>query len=102
MRPAVVVVLASESNACEGSQHRNVETVMIDLGNLEKRLNSDLKLRQEFLTDPVATFRREGIQLSPDQERRLREATVRARSTRPNVSGTSLGGTVAFVWFFPA
>ena len=75
---------------------------MIDLGNLEKRLNSDQKLRQDFLTDPVATFRREGVQLSFEQEKRLREATVRARSARSNVSGTSLGGTVAFVWFFPA
>jgi hypothetical protein len=75
---------------------------MIDLGNLEKRLNGDQKLRHDFLTDPVATLRREGVILSLEQEQRLREATVRARAARSNVSGASLGGSVAFVWFFPA
>jgi hypothetical protein len=47
---------------------------MIDLGRLEERLNSDRQFRQQFLGNPVGTLLKEGLVLSAEQQRRLREA----------------------------
>ena len=55
---------------------------MIDLARLESRLNDDLKLRQQFLTDPAAVLRREGFVMSLAQERRLRAAVAKIQSSR--------------------
>ena len=63
---------------------------MIDLGNLEKRLNSDQKLRQDFLTDPVATFRREGVHLSFEQEQR-RTVHAAGANNYPDDTGRPTG-----------
>ena len=56
---------------------------MIDLGRLEERLNSDLRFRQQFLANPVSALLKEGLVLSAEQQRRLREAVVKL-STAPN------------------
>ena len=55
---------------------------MIDLGRLEERLNSDLRFRQQFLANPVSTLLKEGLVLSAEQQRRLREAV--GKLTAPN------------------
>ena len=52
---------------------------MINLKSLEDRLNADIKLRQEFLSDPISVLRREGFVLSFEQESRIRMAVTRAR-----------------------
>jgi hypothetical protein len=61
---------------------------MINLAQLEQRLNSDPKARELFLNDPVAVFRKEGIMLSPDQERSLRQAAAILRASAPRVGGS--------------
>ena len=40
-----------------------------NLIDLQSRLNSDQKLKSEFLNDPVDTLRKEGIDLTPEMER---------------------------------
>jgi hypothetical protein len=52
---------------------------MVNLKSLEDRLNADIKLRQEFLSDPTSVLRREGFILSFEQECRIRMAVTRAR-----------------------
>ena len=44
----------------------------MDFDTLEKRLNSDTALREEFLKDPVRVFQREGLELGPEHAERLR------------------------------
>jgi hypothetical protein len=56
---------------------------MFDFGRLEDRLNSDLRFRQQFLQNPVNTLLQEGLVLSAEQQRRLRE-TVGRLTTAPH------------------
>lgn len=57
------------------------EDEMINLKNLEERLNGDIKLREEFFLDPISVLRREGFMLSFEQESRLRQSVAKARFT---------------------
>lgn len=45
----------------------------ISLGDLENRLNKDEKLQAEFLKDPVAVLKREGMELTPDLAKSVKE-----------------------------
>lgn len=56
---------------------------MIDLGRLEQRLNGEPRFRQEFLANPVSALLKEGLVLSAEQQRRLREAVGKLSAT-PN------------------
>jgi hypothetical protein len=40
-----------------------------NLVDLQKRLNTNTKLRNQFLANPGETLRNEGVQLTPEQER---------------------------------
>ena len=45
----------------------------ISLGDLENRLNKDEKLQAEFLKDPIVVLKREGIELTPDLAKSVKE-----------------------------
>jgi hypothetical protein len=63
---------------------------MIDMGKFEEQLNTDAKLRAEFMRDPVAVFHRMGILLSPAQQMDVRQQVAQANLQRPTVpSATS-------------
>jgi hypothetical protein len=70
---------------------------MIDLGRFEERLNSDPSLRQEFLRDPVQILRREGVILSAEQARRLRDAVSKISATRPPVGGATIKEKIGII-----
>jgi hypothetical protein len=70
---------------------------MIDLGRFEERLNSDPNLRQEFLRDPVQILRREGVVLSAEQARRLRDAVSKISATRPPVGGATIKEKIGII-----
>jgi hypothetical protein len=63
---------------------------MADLNDLQKRLNSDPKLRERFLADPVKTFEDEGVVLPPQAKDQLRELTKTLQSPQKPVSGASV------------
>jgi hypothetical protein len=65
---------------------------MVNLEQLQTRINSDASLRARFFADPVAVLRSEGLTLSIEQGRRLREEVLKARATAPSVSGASIRG----------
>lgn len=52
---------------------------MFDLGSLEQRLNSDPKLQNAFLLDPVGVLSLEGVRLSPEKAQKLRLMVGQAR-----------------------
>jgi len=63
---------------------------MADLADLEKRLNHDHQLRNEFLQDPVVVLKREGLTLSPQQENSLVNAVKQALTSQPAAAGSSV------------
>jgi hypothetical protein len=67
---------------------------VFDLGRLQERLNTDDRLYEAFLNDPVGVLRREGLALSRAQEAALRQSVRRSRrpgggaqANRPRVAG---------------
>ncbi len=58
---------------------------MVDFGRLEERLNSDPKLRESFLADPVAVLALEGVKLSVSQANALRTTVARMGASQPTV-----------------
>lgn len=64
--------------------------VMVDLGQLQQKLNSDLRLRQDFFRDPVLALQKEGLVLSLEQQRELR-ATVAALGNKKTQGRVSFG-----------
>jgi hypothetical protein len=69
----------------------------MDLGRLEERINNDARYRQEFLKDPVGTLRREGLTLSFDQERRLRDAVAKLVAAKPPVGGATIKEKIGII-----
>ena len=65
---------------------------MVNLTQLQRRINGDAALRARFFADPVAVLRSEGLMLSLEQGRRLREEVLKLRATAPSVSGASIRG----------
>jgi hypothetical protein len=65
---------------------------LVNLEQLQKRLNGDANLRARFFADPVAVLRREGLTLSLEQGRRLRDEVRKQRAKAPSVSGASIRG----------
>jgi hypothetical protein len=63
---------------------------MLDLGQLQQKLNSDLKLRQDFFRDPVLALQKEGLVLSLEQQRELR-TTVAALGNKRTQGRVSFG-----------
>ncbi len=52
---------------------------MFDLGDFERRLNSDPQLQSQFLADPVAVLRMQGVKLSAEKEHQLRVMVGQAK-----------------------
>ena len=73
------------------------EIEMVNLEDLEKRLNSDANLRDRFFADPVGVLRTHGLLLSPQQERAVRDAVFKLRTTGQHVPGASVGGGLTLV-----
>ena len=65
---------------------------MVNLEKLQTRINSDANLRAKFFADPVAVLRGEGLFLSSEQQRRLREDVFKLRAATPSVTGASIRG----------
>lgn len=53
---------------------------MVDLKNLEQRLNSDDQLRDQFLSDPVAMLHKEGLTVPAAAEASVRQLAAQAKS----------------------
>ena len=64
---------------------------MINLGELERKLNSDPNLREEFFKDPVYVLQREGIFLSFEHQRELREKVATLTSQNTPISALAIG-----------
>jgi hypothetical protein len=62
---------------------------MIDMGRFEEQLNTNGALRQEFLRDPVAVFRKMGLWLSPAQQLDLRRQVAQVNLQRPTIPSAS-------------
>jgi len=71
---------------------------MVNLGLLEKRLNSDSQFRQEFLKDPIGLLRREGLVLSMEQERQLRQTVAKLQTAKPGVGGASIKEKIGIIF----
>ena len=71
---------------------------MVNLGLLETRLNSDAQIRQEFLKDPIGFLRKEGLLLSPEQERHLRQAVGKLQASKPGVGGASIKEKIGIIF----
>ena len=67
------------------------------LGRLEERINSEPRFRDEFLKDPVGILRREGLLLSFEQERSLREAVAKLVATKPPVGGATIKEKIGII-----
>lgn len=63
---------------------------MADLNELQRRLNSDPKLRERFLADPVQTFEDEGVILPKHAQDQLRELAKSLQTPRQPVAGASV------------
>ena len=71
---------------------------MYNLGQLEDRLNRDPAFRRQFLADPVAVLRKEGLLLSFSQESALKEAVANMRAV-PGGADSLNRRTIGFTWF---
>jgi hypothetical protein len=60
-----------------------------DLASLQKRLNDDPKLVDKFLKDPVKTLKGEGLSLTPEMAKDLKNM-VSASKTPKDKLGTAL------------
>ena len=69
----------------------------MDLGRLEERINREPRFRDEFLKDPVGILRREGLILSFDQERGLREAVAKLVASKPSVGGATVREKIGII-----
>jgi hypothetical protein len=70
---------------------------MVNLEELEKRLNSDTNLRDRFFADPVGILLSHGLVLSPQQQRAVRDAVLKLRASGQHVAGASVRGGLALV-----
>lgn len=61
----------------------------INLGDLQKRLNEDPKVLEKFLRDPVAVLKSEGITLSPDMAKDLKDFVQKSKA--PNKKDAAIG-----------
>jgi hypothetical protein len=66
-----------------------------DLADLQNRLRADPKLQQEFLRDPAGVLKREGLTLSPQAEKDLRDLVAQLQGPKPPVPGASVKSTTA-------
>jgi hypothetical protein len=57
-------------------------TNVLDLGDLEKRLNEDKTMQKKFLKDPVKLLRDEGVRLAPDMEEYLKSMSTQIKVPR--------------------
>ena len=72
---------------------------MVNLSDLERKLNSDSKLREEFFKDPVNALQREGLFLSLEQQFALRQSVAALTNKTPLISGSSIGVKLAWEIF---
>jgi len=61
---------------------------MADLGEIQKKFDSDRGLRDRFLLDPVGVLKEQGIVLGPQQAFELQYSVLKA--TRNNPEKTKL------------
>jgi hypothetical protein len=61
--------------------------MMVNLEDIEHRLNTNEQARQEFLANPVAFLAREGIGISQANEVRLRERVAKLQASPQAVPG---------------
>jgi hypothetical protein len=59
-----------------------------DLKDLEKRLNSDTKLRDSFTKDPVKFLQAEGVTLTADEGKQLKADVAKATTPAALAKGT--------------
>ena len=76
---------------------------MADLSNIEQKLNSDPKLKQQFLHDPVGVLKAEGVHLSPHLEQQIKSEVAKATGPQAAAPGAtasrvevSIGITIRF------
>jgi hypothetical protein len=62
---------------------------MADLKDLEKRLNSDPELREQFLKNPSRILKEEGLPLTAAQNKELKEELARTKTAPPTGRGAA-------------
>ena len=67
---------------------------MIDLGLIEKRLNSDADYRARFFKDPVAVLLTEGLSIPFEKQIKLRQRVAQITESRAQVPGSRFSGFV--------
>ena len=60
---------------------------MLDLGELEKRLNKDSELQKKFLKNPVKFLADEGLKLSTQMAKRLRASMSKMKGKKAPAMG---------------
>jgi hypothetical protein len=60
------------------------------LKEVQKKLNSDTRLRNRFLKDPAAVLSQQGVQLDADKAKQLNEYTRGLTAPQREVFGTEL------------
>ncbi len=63
---------------------------MVDIGQIQKRLNSDPRYRDDFLKDPVGVLRREGLILPLEMQTNLRRQVAQVAQARRPISGPAI------------
>ena len=63
---------------------------MVDLGDLEKRINEDAELRARFIADPAKVLEGEGIIISPHMLASLTKLIKQQTQEEPEVKGSSV------------
>jgi hypothetical protein len=62
---------------------------MIDLNELNRRLNTDKAFQFEFVKNPIEVLRREGLTLSPEMEREVLETIAKSTEPKQPVPGAT-------------
>lgn len=63
----------------------------VDLSSIEKKLKEDPAFKKQFLTDPKAALEAEGLVLSKDMARKLKESVDQVTGPNKAVAGSNLG-----------
>lgn len=64
---------------------------MVDLSDLEKRLNKDPELRAKFLKNPSAVLKEEGLVLNTQMKKDLKELVAQAKEPKKGVGVRGVG-----------
>ena len=63
---------------------------MVDIGQIQRRLNSDPRYRDAFLKDPIGVLLREGLVLPQEMQTSLRRQVAQLTQARRPITGPAV------------